>query len=177
MNTVTKITNKNDVETLIITGSPHKNGHTSKLIARYLSKHAISADAIYSAYDMLPLPCIDCGFCKSVSHCTQRDLDEFYNDFEHCTRLIIAFPVYNAGLPSPMKAILDRMQVFYNARFYRNISPPIADPKSVSILTTQGSDKPYEKIILAQLEPVFTVTNCTLLEYICEKGTDRKHNQ
>lgn len=158
--------------TLVIFGSPHKNRHTAKLLNEFLHEHNISEYVMFNCYEESPLPCNDCGWCKLQDHCVLPDLKNFYNQFEQSELVIMAFPVYNGSFPAPLKALIDRFQVYYNARFSRGIRPPIAVAKKVYILLTSGSGKDYSNLILEQLSPVFTITNCNLAGIICMASTD-----
>lgn len=157
---------------IVIFGAPNTNKTTGHALENYMKKNKIVCDYFFDCFKSAPLPCCDCGYCKKNSACKFSDLNEFYSNFENADRIIIAFPVYNAGFPAPLKALIDRLQVYYNARFVRNIKPPISKHKSVTIISVCGSNNDYKSVISAQICPAFTVTNCTLDEYICIKNTD-----
>lgn len=147
---------------LILFGSPHADGPTAALVQAFLEREKLSMEDCgwLSAYSLHPLPCVDCGWCKANPDCRLPDLKEFYAAFEETGLLILAAPVYNAGLPAPLKAMIDRTQVYFNARFHRQMRPPIARPKKAVLLFTAGSDKDFRSLLLEQLAPMFTVTNC-----------------
>lgn len=169
MNTVSTPNSKN---TLVIFGSPHKNGFTAELLNEFLQKRNITDYSNFNCYDESPIPCNDCGACKHQANCVLPDLKDFYRQFEQNDLVILATPVYNNSFPAPLKSLVDRLQVYYNARFFRGIRPPISRPKKVFILLTCGSDKDPTDLILAQIKPVFTVTNCKLDGVVCMAGTD-----
>ena len=172
---VNTVTMKNNQNVLIIFASPHSNGHTRRSLNTFLAKNNITEYTFFDCYTASPYPCVACGSCASERICIHRDLDEFYNMLENATRLIIAFPVYNAGLPSPLKAVFDRLQVYYSARFVRGENPPITIPKTVDIITTCGSSgKGYEKLLKAQILPALTVINGKLDSYSEVLLTDKK---
>ena len=161
---------------LVLFGSPHPAGPTMALVRAYLAREGIPPDDVqwFHAYRTPPLPCVDCGWCKTHPGCALSDLGGFYRDFEAAERLVIAAPVYNAGLPAPLKALIDRMQVYFNARFARGLRPPIATPKQAALLLTAGSDRDFCPLLLEQLAPMFTVTNCRLLGAACLKNLDHE---
>lgn len=161
---------------LLLLGSPHKEGPTRALVRAFLQREGISeADCRrFDAYDAQPLPCIDCGWCKTRPGCALPDLKDFYRDFEAARLVIIAAPVYNAGLPAPLKAVADRMQTYFNARFSRGLRPPISTPKRAALLLTAGSPRDYRPLLLEQLAPLFTVTNCKLHGAACLSELDRQ---
>lgn len=159
-------------KTIVIFGAPSKNKMTGQALEKYMKDNHLVCDYFFDCFKFAPLPCCDCGYCKENNSCQYSDLDEFYSNFESADRVIIAFPVYNAGFPAPFKALIDRLQIYYNARFIRKIKPPINKHKSVTIISVCGSNNDYNDIIKAQICPAFSVTNCTLDEYICIKNTD-----
>lgn len=159
---------------LLILGSPHKTGATAALLRAFLEREGMGLEghSLFDAYQTRPLPCVDCGYCKVHNGCALPDLQDFYREFEQAQLLVIASPVYNAGLPAPLKAAVDRTQVYYNARFSRGIRPPIALPKRAVLLLTAGADRDYRPLILEQLSPMFTVTNCKLHGAACLRDLD-----
>lgn len=159
--------------TLVWFASPHKNGATAQLLRAYLAREGISDYTLFDCFDRAPAPCTDCGYCKAAFACAKRDLDDLYAALEDCDRLIIATPVYNAGLPAPLKAVVDRLQVYFSARFVRGIRPPIARHKDATVLLCGGAERDVRETVLAQLLPAFTVINAELADCISVTGTDR----
>lgn len=157
---------------LVIFASPHKNGHT----ARLLSKNTVlfKNSCIFDCFDSMPLPCIDCGLCKNQNACRFNDLDDFFKQFENAETVIFAFPVYNAGPPAPLKALIDRFQRFYNARFSKNIVNPIKGQRDVIVIMTMGSEKDLSEQVLNQFKPVFTISGCRLKKVIVKTATDKE---
>ena len=158
--------------TLVVFGSPHRNGCTKKLLDGFFEKTGITEYTLFDCYERMPAPCRDCGHCKEHFSCIHRDLDDFYKSLENCSRIIIASPVYNSGFPAPLKAVIDRLQVYFNARFSRGIKPPIKTPKKATVLVCSGAYKDYRESISAGLLPAFTVINASLCEFIQVTGTD-----
>ena len=130
---------------LLINGSPHKSGPTSQLISAFLE--GIGEGNIVTRVDcfaLQPLPCDGCGYCAHRDGCSKRDLEEYYADLEEADILVYAFPIYNLSFPAPLKAILDRGQRYWSARFIRNVKPPIRKPKQVVLMTVSGDSRTEE---------------------------------
>lgn len=161
-------------KSMVIFGAPSTDKFTGQALSNYMKNNDIVCSYFFDCFKNSPLPCCDCGFCKQNRSCALSDLNEFYAQFESAEKLIIAFPVYNASFPAPLKALIDRLQIYYNARFFMNIKRPIKKPKEVTIISVCGSNIDYKTVLLAQITPAFTVTNCTLTEYISVKNTDNK---
>lgn len=163
-------------ETLVLVGSPHKNGYTSKLLKHILKILPNTKVSIKNAFEENVLPCIDCAFCKTNQKCMFDDMNEIYGLLEKCDILIVAFPVYNSSLPSPLKSVIDRMQRYYNSKFFLKINPFLKKPKKSLIITTQGSkDDRVESILKFQLNPVLKLLNCYENNWISVKFTDKNN--
>ncbi len=157
---------------LIIFGSPQKSSFTHKLTAAEAAS-LLGKTVTYNCFDKFPTPCHDCGYCKVKSGCKFNDLDSFFTDFENAEKIIFAFPIHNNSFPSPLKALIDRFQRFYNARFSMGIKPPMTGEREVTLIITAGSDSDPLPIILAQILPVFTICGCRLKKVVLLKGTDK----
>ena len=160
---------------LVFFGSPHAHGHTAELLCSFLSK--IPGDLVVhqlDAYRENIRPCCGCGYCEKQDGCSMDDFDKIDLLLRQADYLVIATPVYNLSFPAPLKAIFDRTQRYFSARFSRNVRPPIQRPKEAVLLLTAGSDDPEAgEIILRQLRMMFTVMNTRLTgECIC-LSTDR----
>ena len=156
---------------MTISGGPRRDGCSEELLRRFTGK--INAEFVhYDAYERNYAPCTDCRYCREQEGCSNDDMDGFFDDFEACDGIIIASPVYNLSFPSPMKAIIDRMQRYYSARFYLNKRPVIARRRPVALLLSAGSPEEDGEICARQLEQIFTVTNCELLCCVVVNGTD-----
>ncbi len=129
---------------------------------------------IFDVFRLNPLPCTDCGYCKKAEKCAYRDLDGLYSSLESCDLLIIASPVYNMSFPSPMKAILDRFQRYYNARFSLGIRPAIKKHRKAVLLICAGSEKETGELMINQLRQSFSVMNTELCASLLINGLDGK---
>lgn len=159
---------------VVLFGSPHKNGCTSKMLNTFFKNFPNNINIkTFSAFDMNAKPCIDCGYCKMNNDCVTHDLDDFMKAFEECDIFIIASPVYTFSFPAPLKSILDRFQRYFNARFARNENPPIMKSKQSVLLMTCGSnvDDGF-KISTHQLKRTFTVLNTKLVSSCLWSETD-----
>lgn len=157
----------------IFFSSPHKEGHTHKLLDIFMEHVKISELSIVDCYEKNVNPCIDCGYCKVHRACVFSDMDDIDRYLKKADLLIFVSPVYNFSFPAPMKAVLDRMQRYFCARFYGNLRPPIDKRKKAVLLASCGSkDISGIKIMEAQLNKIFTIINCSLIGSVLLKGTD-----
>ena len=112
---------------LVLYGSPHKNGNTNELLNNFLKNIFYDKINIINAYEKTAHPCIDCKHCRKEQSCVFNDLNDLHEFIKSANILIIATPVYNCSLPSPLKAIIDRMQRYYSEKMFlktKNNYPP-----------------------------------------------------
>lgn len=159
---------------LLLNGSPHRDGATAALIAACLGGTGDVALTRFDCFDAPPAPCNDCGFCRTADGCRLHDLDAFYAALEAADLLVFAAPVYNRSFPAPMKAVLDRLQRYWSARFVRGIRPPIARPKRTVLLTAGGSGRGDGEQLAHQLAPILTILNSVPALTVHANNTDRE---
>lgn len=163
-----------DRRALLINGSPRADGPTARLLAAL--EASLPAKTVVRRFDCFAqpiLPCNDCRACHAIDGCARPDLKEFYPALEEASILVFAAPVYNLSFPAPLKAVLDRTQRYWAARFVRGVRPPIAQPKRVALLTAAGADEPAGgEMLERQLRPVLTILNGTLVSSVHYAGAD-----
>jgi len=160
---------------LAIFASPHKNGNTAALLNAFVDDMEFENIIQINLFDAPPIDCDDCGYCKKVEGCSKNDMALIYEYLEKAQILIFAFPVYNMSVPAPLKALLDRMQRYYNARFVLNKRPPIETPKKVIILSSCGrSEEKVKEIVLAPFKSILTIINASLCSVVFLDNTDKE---
>lgn len=104
------------MKTLILTGSPRKKGHTAEL-TEYLAARLDGEVEILSLDHRTDImPCRDCRYCFTHRACCIQDpMQEIYQKLEEADRILFAAPVYFYNIPGSMKAVLDRLQVYWAA--------------------------------------------------------------
>ena len=147
----------------VLFASPHPNGNTSKLLNYYLRNFTTYEVTIFDAYKNSVKPCIGCDGCKKNEGCIYKDFDEIDKYLNIADILVIATPSYNLSFPAPLKAIFDRMQIYFSKRFFKNIVPPIEKKKEAVLLLTTGRDSEISrKIMTCQLNMIFSIINAKL---------------
>lgn len=145
---------------LIINGSPRDNGVSSELVNQVKPYFVDCEIKEYKIYDLAPAPCIDCKYCETHNGCSNKDLDWFFRDFEEADYIGFFTPVYNNFFPSPLKAVLDRCQRYFNACFKRDVKPPIKKHKRVGAVISAGSNaRVASDFMVNTLKDVFSVLN------------------
>lgn len=167
---------ENRKSALVLFGSPRPKGFTAQLLGEFLSRiEPEYCVTVIDAYREPVAPCNACGYCERREGCSLGDFDRIHSHLCSADLLIVASPIYNLSFPAPMKAVLDRMQRYFSARFSLQIRPPIQKHKRAALLLTSGADcDDGADIIRRQLEMIFTVINATLEQQVVWKNTDRK---
>lgn len=165
----------NGLEVLALMGSPRKSGYTAKLLGTLLREFPKGTSIeIVNLYELNPIPCNACGYCKAGNGCSKKDLEEFFKKFETADVIIFATPIYFMGVPSPMKALIDRFQRYYEARFRRNVKHPIEKRRKAALIVTSGSDGEVGfEVVKHQLLQAFSVLNIELCGAMLARNTDK----
>ena len=160
---------------LIIFASPHKNGPTNKLLQSFLSGLDQTAweTEIVDVCKNPVKPCIACGACKAKDGCVYADMDAFDASFRASDLLVIAAPVYNLGFPAQMKALLDRFQRYFEARFTRGVCPVFEKRRRAVLLLTMGQDDGFAiEVCEKTLKQSFSILSTKLTDTFCLMNTD-----
>lgn len=102
------------MNTIILTGSGH-TGSTSRRLADRLAQKLGAAQIVETCTAHINA-CLGCEYCLAHQGvCVIEDgMTALYGALAAADQLIIITPVYFSGLPSTLKAVIDRCQLFYN---------------------------------------------------------------
>lgn len=160
---------------LILNGSVRKESVSTELGDRLITAKSDELEIRrYNAYKMNVKPCMGCGWCDKNVGCVLDDMDGFFADFEAADYIVITTPVYNGGVPAPLKAVVDRFQRYYALRFAHGVKPPVAKPKRAALVITAGSKGEGREHIEKMFKQQFTVMNTTLVTTVFVDSTDTR---
>ena len=132
------------MKTLILSGSPRKNGETAFMIEE-LKKAMGGEFKEVNAYRADIRPCIDCRWCFEHEGCAIKDeMQEVYDYIQECDHIVIASPVYFEEITGTLLAMFSRLQTYFSARYIRK-EEPVPKKKTGAILLAAGSIGPREK--------------------------------
>lgn len=103
---------------LLINGSPRLNGNS----ARVLRMMKLQLEANHPEIELTEfevgccdvLGCNGCDYCKTDDECIiDDDMNDLIEEFQTVDRVVLVTPLYFAGVPSQLKAVLDRLQQLY----------------------------------------------------------------
>lgn len=127
------------MHTLILNGSPHKNGDTAIMLAA-LREHLNGEITQIDCYRADISPCTDCRWCTKTPGCAIKDaMQDVYPILETCDNIIIASPVYFSLPTAPVLSVCSRIQTYFCASFFRKSPVPIKAKRGGIILAGGGS--------------------------------------
>lgn len=164
MNGMREKSHGNGKKLLALEGSPQPHGVTASLLEQFLAQAGRHTEIVRFSPWKTPLtPCNGCGHCFSAPGCVKRDGDAFFKVLEDADFLVVATPVYLLSFPAPLKAVFDRFEQYYGARFGRQVHPAIGLPKRAFFIITAGSESHTgAQMILRQARMAFSVMNIQL---------------
>lgn len=104
---------------LAIHGSPRKSGFSSTLHREFINQFITAGAAVKEihVYDKKISPCIACGMCREKFKCpVNDDMNELYPLIRQADVISISTPLYFSSVPSQLKALIDRCQVFWEEK-------------------------------------------------------------
>jgi multimeric flavodoxin WrbA len=123
-----------------IVGSPRKSSFSLRLHNEFLNqfKNGDFKIDIVNAYDANVGPCTACNYCEKDSKCIFNDkMTGIYQLIRDADIISVSSPLYFSTFPSPLKAIIDRCQLFWEEE--RRTGNPIK-PKKGFLFCAAGSD-------------------------------------
>lgn len=132
------------MKTLILNGSPRKNGDTVFLIKK-LTEQLSGEYRIVDAYYENISPCIDCRYCWSNKGCSIDDeMTEIYDYIADCDNIVIASPIYFSQLTGKLLDVCSRFQTYFAAKKFRNQTESVKTKKGAIVLVGGGDGNPEE---------------------------------
>ena len=111
------------MKTLIINGSPRKNGNTVTMLSelkRYLNGEVFQVDTYYTKSS----PCFDCRHCWTNAECIINDeMQDVYKMMDEADNFVIASPIYFGNLTGSLLNWASRLQLFWASRHIRKTEP------------------------------------------------------
>lgn len=150
------------MKTLIINGSPRKNGDTMFLINELIKQLNGEIKLVNTYYDDIK-PCIDCRYCWTNNGCCMKDdMQEIYKLFDEVDNVIIASPLYFSELTGKLLSFASRLQMYYARKYIRNDKDfTLKRKKGLLILTGGGDGSPKPAIASANI--IFKYINAQLI--------------
>ena len=162
------------MKTLILNGSPRKDGDTAYLINKLFSR-LYGEYKIVDCYTADIAPCIDCRSCREKLSCPIRDeMQEIYAYLSECDHVIISSPVHYAELSSALLKVASRFQIYSSAQIFRHEMLPVKAKHGAVILAQGGSGGAECAYETARL--IFqSIGIKEIYPLVCSRNTDHLH--
>jgi multimeric flavodoxin WrbA len=112
---------ENDMNILVILGSPRKNGNSETLartVVQELEQQQSNSVEYIHLNKLKIKPCQSCGGCEKTSVCVIRDdMDALYEKVDASDRLFLVTPIYFYGPTAQCKAFIDRFQARWSRKY------------------------------------------------------------
>lgn len=162
------------LKTLIINGSPRKNGDTMALVNEMKKYLDGDIKIVHTYFDNIS-PCIDCRFCWRNDTCSINDeMQDIYKLLDEVDNVIIASPLHFSELTGKLLSFASRLQYFYVLGCIRKeIRFKLKKKNSVLIITGGGDGSPKPAISRANI--IFRQINAELIGTIFSLQTNDIH--
>ena len=160
------------MKTLIINGSPRKNGDTQALIDAFVS--GLSGEYRVISRDDGISPCIDCRYCWSHDGCAVNDaMQDVYAYLADCDAVVLASPVWFSSLSGPALDIGSRLQTYFARKCFRHQPSPLKPKRGVILLV--GAQPQTVHGPIANAKTILGLANITKddISVIASMNTDR----
>ena len=138
------------MKTLIINGSPRKNGNTATLLDE-LKKHLHGEVFQVNTYYAKSAPCYDCRYCWTHEECVIKDeMQDVFKVMDEADNVVIASPIYFGNLTGSLLHWASRFQYIWVSRYIRKVQPfSTKYRKGVVILVNGGETGQIEPAMFA----------------------------
>ena len=160
------------MKTLILNGSPRKQGDTMSLV-NLITENMEGEYKRIDAYRCDISPCVDCRYCWKNNGCAIKDeMQEVYDYIQECDNIVIASPIYFSELTGKLLDVGSRLQTYFSAKFLRKENP-VAKPKKGAVILigggSGGMDKAYDTACMLLHD-----MNCHDIRRICHGNSDKQ---
>lgn len=159
------------MKTLILSGSPRKNGDTAYLISK-LTENLEGEYMIVNCYKESISPCIDCRKCREKPGCVINDgMQKIYDCIRDCDNVVIATPIYFSQPTGKLLDVCSRLQTYFSAKFFRNEETGIKPKRGAVVLAGGKCQQPQPAYNTAEV--ILKLMNAKeIFPLICSGNTD-----
>lgn len=160
------------MKTLIINGSPRKDGGTVTLINE-MKKHLKGEVFIVNTYYAHISPCIDCRHCWTNNECAIKDeMQEVYKLFNEVDNVILASPLYFSQLTGSLLNFCSRFQYYYALRNFHKDNNEISKKKKGVLILVGGGDTKILDGAIRTTNAIFKQINTEIIDNIYSLNTN-----
>jgi multimeric flavodoxin WrbA len=157
-----------------IAGSPRRGGNSDRLLTACLEsarEAGIRTERLVAA-DLAIGPCRGCNACSKTGECIQRDsMTGVYRSIDAADGILVASPVFFAGVPAQLKALIDRLQPYWARRFV--LREPLVRRRPGGNVLVRGGGDPYGAgCAEGTLRSAFAVLGIDVVDALVVEGVD-----
>lgn len=161
------------MKTLIINGSPRKNGGTAALINE-MKKQLEGEITVVDTYYANISPCLDCRYCWTKPGCVINDgMQEVYRQIDEADNIIVASPIYFAELTGSMLQWASRLQYLWISKSFRKETVISEKPRNGGVILVDGGDG-FADTSLAMAKRLLRTMGAEYKGLVFFSGTDKK---
>jgi multimeric flavodoxin WrbA len=167
------------MHTLIILGSPRKNGNSETLaqaVAGGILQHPRTTLEFIRLNDLHISPCQGCGGCNTTSTCViDDDMTPLYEKVDTCDQLILVSPIYFYGLSAQCKIFIDRFQARWARKYLAGIRFRMDEQRKGYLLATAATEgkKVFDGAVLTA-RTFFDAIDLELGDSLLIRGVDQR---
>lgn len=161
------------MQTLIINGSPRKNGDSMTLVNEMI-KYLEGSVQIIDTYNSGISPCTDCRYCMHNKGCCIDDgMQDVYKLLNEADNVIMSSPIYFSELSGQLLSFASRFQMFFASKYIRKDSTfSLKNKKGVLVISAGGSTDNF-KNALSTANIIFNEMNAELVGTVMSVHTDK----
>jgi multimeric flavodoxin WrbA len=160
------------MKTLIINGSPRKNGGSMTLVNEMI-KHLEGEIRIIDTYYADISPCVDCRYCWQNNGCSINDgMQEVYKLLNEVDNVILASPLYFSELTGELLSFASRLQLFYVSRRIRKDNNFNIKAKNGALVISAGGDTKNLECANRRADMIFRHMNTHSIGSTCTLNTN-----
>lgn len=169
------------VKCLALACSPRRDGNTTTLARLALEgcDEAGGETELLYLTDYKMEPCLACGACNETGRCIINDDAAFiFDKINTAHRFILAAPIYSMGLNAQTKALVDRAQQFWAAKYLlkqKKVVPPGQPAARGIFISCAGTRLPgvFDGAIRV-VQYFFKMLDLELQASLCYPGVDHQ---
>jgi multimeric flavodoxin WrbA len=161
------------MKTLVINGSPRKNGDTITLVNEMI-KHLDGEVRIVHTYFEHISPCVDCRYCWETDVCAINDgMQEYYKLLDEVDNVVIASPIYFSELTGEILSFFSRLQQYYVARRIKKDGSFKLKRKNGALIVAAGGDATdLEGRVIRSAKIIFRHINTEMIDCVSSLYTN-----
>jgi multimeric flavodoxin WrbA len=155
-----------------IHGSPRAGGNSARLLERALegANEAGAEIRKVSITDANLSPCTACSHCSNTGECDVMDgMQDIYKQIDEADIIIVSTPVYFSGLPSQLKAIIDRCQCLW---VRKEVLGQVPRRRLGALISVGGAESPIFRNVISVVRSFFMVIGVACCDTILVSGAD-----